>query len=148
MARSITLRKSHYTVFLDEVVEEVELPVNPQDPESPLEKRMEPQLKAFEVKDGEATEGTTFKLASMPLQQALNAGKLARKGEGAEAAYKALQRSLTGWTALHDEEGEEVKFQTKLIEFLSVDEAMALAAFIMGKVAGSTNKPRRMVGNV
>ena len=163
MARAIKLRKAAYEVYLDEVMEEVKVLVDkddpnsemvtkmkhsdPADPGSPMVPTMELQLRAVEVEEGKPQEGTLFQLSSMPLQAALNAGKLARKGEPGEAAYQALQTGLTGWTGLSDASGAEVEFDKSLIEFLSMDEAMALAAFVMEKVAGKTIKSRRMVGN-
>jgi hypothetical protein len=163
MARSIRLRKKKYTVYLDEVLEEVLVlsdpddlssrPVvkmkrsDPDDPDSELVPVLEPQLRAFEVTDDTPEGGTRFTLASMPLQKALNAGKLARKGEGAQAAYEALKAGLTGWTGLADEDGEDIPFNKNLIDMLGVDEAMPLAQFIMDKVAGTDGQSRKMVGN-
>jgi hypothetical protein len=135
-----------WEVYLDDVKEMTEV----EDPDTGeiTEKELE-GCKAFEVNEETPIDASIFILKSVLLPVKLKIGQFARKGEFDSAVYTLLRKSMKGWKKVTNGKGSELEFSQKSIDFLPMEEATALAVFIMEKVSGSskTSEEGRNLGN-
>lgn len=142
MARKIQLFTQEWKVYLDDIEREIEIPDPDEEGATMLETKK--LCTAVEIDDEhpEPNGDSTFNLRAILLPDTLKLGHLARKGAHDEAVYMLLRKSLVGWNNV----GGGEKFTRKNIDFLPMEEASALASFIMDKLAGEGSKTSRKEG--
>ncbi len=142
MARRISLFLDEWVVYLDDVEREIEIP----DPENEGEtiKEMRVVCAAIEVGDRKMLEGeSTFNLKNILLPTTLKIGNLARRGQHDEVIYMILRKSISGWNNVGNGSDKTLPFNRKNVDFLPLEEASALAAFVMDKIGGDKVKQER-----
>lgn len=140
MARRITLNPEEWEVYLEDVDEEIDNPEFDEDEEEgPGNERKitVPICKALLVSDEMPPDSSVFVLKSVLLPTSLKLGQMARKQKFDEAINTVLRKSLKGWRNIKDGDGKDVPFTNKCIDLLPMEEATALANFVMGKTASS-----------
>jgi hypothetical protein len=149
--RSVRIRKKQYRVVLVDGQEQFD---NQETGKPDVDGDGNPVLtdvvKAVEMETLDETPGpevTVFKLSAIPLKMALKVGKLSRQGEPEGALYEVLKEALTGWEHMTDEEGDEVSFSLEHVDLMDMDEAVALASFVVDKSVSRSMKKRRRTGN-
>ena len=146
MARKLKLSPLEWEVFLDDVTEDVEVD-DPKNPGDTITKSLD-GCKAFEVNEETPEDASMFTLKSVLLPVTLKIGQMARKDKFDEAVYTVLRKALKGWKNVVNGSGHNLKFSTKEIDFLPMEEATALAVFVMDKVSGSKKSTEdRELGN-
>jgi hypothetical protein len=135
MPRKMQIQRSKTVVYLDDV-EEQEIDAKTGNlkwvDDDETVPKMEMVCKAIEVNGDLPVEGcTTFQIQSIPLQETLKVGQLARSDRIDEAVYKVLRRAIIGWDNLAGPDGQPYKFKPERIDTLPTEEASALANFLM-----------------
>jgi len=138
MARSLIISASEWEVFLDDVTESQEVP-DPDNEGQTITKDVD-GVKAFPVDDDTPDDASIFVLKSVLLPTSLKVGQLARKGQFDDAVYIILRKSLKGWKRIGDGKGGQIPFNQKNIDLIPMEDATALALYVMDKVAGSSSK--------